>query len=306
MCHSASCPATHLSPQRAWRAPGRREQLHGHERPRTAPDARSLTCLPLASKPHLHKTHLCSPSQPGRPPPQSRPTRLWTPLHHYRMDAVFVFPFSTEKVGSSESGSTSLVNVFGGHTAGSTGMWGGECPSVSVQRACPTIRAGDPCSEGDGEEECRQAGRLSSSRPFHPRPVMVPRLPPALGEGGVCVFHSQQLPANPSSFKPVSAVSLVSAHLSRPPPGLGPGRGGWGTLVQLGPGACWGRRRVDISMGGGLHLVTSPVTASPLPPRDAEIQKAFSVMFYFRKEIRHKQQGVFGGGGVVFPLQGMV
>ena len=31
---------------------------------------------------------LCSPSQPGHPPPRSRPTHLWTPLHCYRMDAV--------------------------------------------------------------------------------------------------------------------------------------------------------------------------------------------------------------------------
>ena len=47
--------------------------------------------------------------------------------------------------------------------------------------------------EGKGaEEECGQAGRLSWSRPFHPRPwpAMVPRLSPALGEGGVCMFHS--------------------------------------------------------------------------------------------------------------------
>lgn len=265
MCHSASCPATHLSPQRAWRAPGRREQLHGHERPPTAPDARSLTCLPLASEPHLRKTHLCSPSQPGRPPPQSRPTRLWTPLHHYHMNAVFISPFSTEKVDSSESRTTSLVNILGGHTAGSMETWGGECPSVSVPRVCTTIGAGDPCSEDKREEECRQAGRLSWSRPFHPRPVTVPRLSPALGEGGVCVFHSPQLLANLSSFKPVSAVSLVSAHLSRPPLGLGPSRSGWGTLVQLGPGTCWGRRRVDISVGGVLHLVTSPRPRSEAP-----------------------------------------
>ena len=40
--------------------------------------------------------------------------------------------FSTETVGSSESGTTSLINVLGGHTAGSTETWGEDCPSVSV------------------------------------------------------------------------------------------------------------------------------------------------------------------------------
>ena len=63
VCHSASCPATHLSPQRAWR----------HERPRTAPDAGSLTCLPLASEPHLLRDAPLLP-RPAWAPASTKPS----------------------------------------------------------------------------------------------------------------------------------------------------------------------------------------------------------------------------------------
>ena len=114
------------------------------------------------------------------------------PLHHYRMDAVLVSlsPFSTETVGSSESGTTSLVNVLGGHTAGSTETWGEDCPSVSVHynwgEEIPVRKARGPRRNADRQGD--SAG-VAPSTP-HPRPVMVPRLSPALGEGGVRVFHS--------------------------------------------------------------------------------------------------------------------
>ena len=50
---------------------------------------------------------------------------------------------------------------------------------------------------------------------------------------------------------------------------------GWGTLVLLGLGACWGRHQVDISVGGcspPRHLPTAQVRGSPVTPSPPSAQ----------------------------------
>ena len=112
----------------------------------------------------------------------------------------------------------------------------------------------------------------------HPRPAMLPGLSPAMGEGGVRV---SQLLVNTPLFKPLSQPCLCASE--RPSSWAWSGRSGWGKHAA-GGGTEWAS-----AWGAVLHLVTSPWPRSeapqsppPLrPPRDVEIQKAFSVMFYF-------------------------
>lgn len=119
-------------------------------------------------------------------------------------------------------------------------------------------------------------GRLSWGRLLPPA-----MLPPFTCPGRGWSACVSQLLVNTPSFKPVSA--FVFAHLSHPPLGLGLAGVAGGTLVLLGE-----TPKVGIGMGGLFstrHLPMAQVRGSPVTPpsvrRDVEIQKAFSVMFYF-------------------------
>ena len=90
---------------------------------------------------------------------------------------------------------------------------------------------------------------------------------------------------------------------------------GWGTLVLLGLGACWGRHQVDISVGGcspPRHLPTAQVRGSPVTPSPPSVQgcrdpEGFLCNVLFLKRGKKQTAGVFAGTGVVggcLPLTG--
>lgn len=147
--------------------------------------------------------------------------------------------------------------------------------------------------EGQGaEEECRQAGRLSWSCPFHPPPPACDAARPFTCPGRGWSARVSQLLVNTPLFKPLSQPCLCASE--RPSSWAWSGRSGWG------------RHRVGIGMGGcspPCHLPMAQVRGSPVTPSPPSAQGCrdpeglLCNVLFLKRGKKQTAGGLYGVGG---------